>query len=151
MFRINMVRAFATILLLPSSAAAAATIERELPLFPSENDASRIERFLPKESNLGVRMAYTNTTRASWYGPGFYGNRTANGEIYSGTGMTAAHKYLPFGTRLRVTNHRNGRSVVVRINDRGPYVSGRGIDLSERAARALGISGVDTVTLTKVN
>jgi rare lipoprotein A len=70
---------------------------------------------------------------ASWYGPGFAGNRTANGEVYDPSGLTAAHRSLAFGTIVRVTNLRNGRSVVVRINDRGPFVGGRIIDLSAGA------------------
>lgn len=74
---------------------------------------------------------------ASWYGPGFHGRRTANGERFDQGAMTAAHRSLPFGTRVRVTNLRNGRSIIVRINDRGPYVGGRIIDLSAAAARAL--------------
>jgi rare lipoprotein A (peptidoglycan hydrolase) len=86
---------------------------------------------------------------ASWYGPGFYGNRTANGEIYTGNDLTAAHKSLPFGTRVRVTNLNNGRSVVVRINDDGPHVGGRVIDLSRAAASRIGLlsSGVAPVRL----
>ena len=84
---------------------------------------------------------------ASWYGPGFIGNLTANGEVYCGTKMTAAHKTLPFGTRVRVHNLNNGRSAVVRINDRGPFVYGRVIDLSQRAARVLGVSGLANVRL----
>lgn len=84
---------------------------------------------------------------ASWYGPGFIGRRTANGEVYCGTKMTAAHKTLPFGTRVRVHNLNNGRSAVVRINDRGPFVGGRVIDLSSRAARVLGVSGLANVRL----
>ncbi|MGQ9630665.1 MAG: septal ring lytic transglycosylase RlpA family protein [bacterium] len=75
---------------------------------------------------------------ASWYGPGFHGRRTANGEIYDMWSMTAAHKTLPLGSEVRVTNLENGRSVVVRINDRGPYAAGRIIDLSRAAAQALG-------------
>jgi rare lipoprotein A len=75
------------------------------------------------------------------------GGRTASGErVLAGT-LTAAHRTLPFGTYVRVTNRRNGRSVVVRINDRGPFVSGRIIDLSPAAARALGISGLGRVTV----
>src|SRR3712207_3055842 len=62
---------------------------------------------------------------ASWYGPGFHGRRTANGERFNTRAMTAAHRTLPFGSRVRVTNERTGRSVVVRINDRGPFVAGR--------------------------
>lgn len=72
--------------------------------------------------------ANATCTLASYYA--LDGNRTANGEIFSSGRNTAAHPYLPFGTRIRVTNSRNGRSVVVRINDRGPYVASRGLDLS---------------------
>ena len=84
---------------------------------------------------------------ASWYGPGFQGRRTASGEIFNTNALTAAHRTLPFGTRVRVVNKRNGRSVVVRINDRGPFVRGRVIDLSKSAARALGVSGTALVTI----
>jgi rare lipoprotein A len=75
------------------------------------------------------------------------GKRTASGEPANPGGMTAAHRSLPFGTRVMVTNRKNGRSVVVRINDRGPFVRGRVIDLSTAAARAIGFSGVAPVTL----
>ena len=76
---------------------------------------------------------------ASYYGKRFHGRRTANGERFNMNAMTAAHKTLPFGTRVRVTNPRNGRTVTVRINDRGPFIRGRTIDLSRAAARKLGI------------
>lgn len=78
---------------------------------------------------------------ASWYGPGFHGNRSASGEVYNQNALTAAHRSLPFGTQVRVTNLNNGVSVVVRINDRGPFVRGRIIDLSAAAARVLGMMG----------
>src|SRR5215211_724363 len=87
------------------------------------------------------------TGAASWYGPGFHGKRTANGETFNTNALTAAHKTLPFGTQVRVKNERTGKSVVVRINDRGPYAHGRVIDLSKAAAEAVGISGVGQVTL----
>src|SRR5215207_5020695 len=87
------------------------------------------------------------TGAASWYGPGFHGKKTANGERFNTNDLTAAHKTLPFGTQLRVTNERTGKSVVVRINDRGPYAHGRVIDLSKAAAEAVGIEGVGQVTL----
>lgn len=74
---------------------------------------------------------------ASWYGPGFHGRRTANGEVYDQNLMTAAHRHLPFGALVKVTNLENGREVLVRINDRGPFIAGREIDLSYRAAQAL--------------
>ncbi|MCY7322160.1 MAG: septal ring lytic transglycosylase RlpA family protein [Phormidesmis sp. CAN_BIN36] len=86
---------------------------------------------------------------ASWYGPGFDGNASASGETFNQNAMTAAHRSLPFGTQVQVTNLDNGRSVVVRINDRGPYVGDRVIDLSAGAARILGViqSGIAPVRL----
>ncbi len=87
---------------------------------------------------------------ASWYGPGFHGRTTANGERFNTHALTAAHRTLPFGTKVRVTNKNNGRSVVVRINDRGPYVGGRVIDLSNASARALGMSGLAKVSLARL-
>ena len=90
--------------------------------------------------------------RASWYGPGWIGKKTANGEIYTGQQQTAAHPSLPFGTLVRVTNLKNGKSAVVRINDRGPYKPGRDLDVSEAAARDLGMmkDGVVMVALAVV-
>lgn len=82
---------------------------------------------------------------ASWYGADFHGKRTSNKEIYNMYAMTAAHKTLPFGTYVKVTNLENGRSVVVRINDRGPFVKGRIIDLSYAAAKKLGMSNTGVV------
>ena len=89
------------------------------------------------------------TGEASWYGPGFYGNRTASGEIYRPGTMTAAHRTLPFGTKVRVTNLWNGRTAVIRINDRGPFVDHRVIDLGHGAASHLGLtaSGIAQVKL----
>ena len=86
---------------------------------------------------------------ASWYGPGFYGNRTASGEVLRPGTLTAAHRSLPFGTRVRVTNLHNGRSTVVRINDRGPFHGSRVIDLAHGAASELGVtaSGLAPVRL----
>jgi len=87
----------------------------------------------------GPRWVRPFKGRASWYGPRFAGRRTASGERFDPRKLTAAHKTLPLGTRVRVTNLHNGRSVLVRINDRGPYVGGRVIDLSQAAARQLGM------------
>lgn len=78
---------------------------------------------------------------ASWYGPGFHGKRTANGERFDMNALTAAHRTLAFGTRVLVRNTLNGREVVVRINDRGPRVKERIIDLSKAAAEALDVVG----------
>jgi rare lipoprotein A len=89
---------------------------------------------------------------ASWYGPGLYGRRTASGTVHTGAALTAAHRSLPFGTRVRVTNLNNGRTVVVVVDDRGPFVRGRVIDLSLAAARRLGMvrDGVVPVRLEVV-
>ncbi len=94
-------------------------------------------------------VLYRVTGLASWYGPGFDGNLSASGEIFDQNDLTAAHTELPFGTRVRVTNLDNGRSVIVRINDRGPYVSDRIIDLSTAAALVIGMldTGVARVSL----
>ena len=81
---------------------------------------------------------------------GYSGRRSASGETASPSGLTAAHRSLPFGTLVRVTNDATGRSVVVRINDRGPFVAGRVIDLTPSAAQALGFSGLAHVTLDVV-
>ena len=80
----------------------------------------------------------------------YSGGKTANGETAKASGMTAAHKTLPFGTLVRVTHQHTGRSIVVRINDRGPFVRGRVIDVTPAAARALGFSGLAPVTLDVV-
>lgn len=85
------------------------------------------------------RPVYAQRGIASWYGGKFHGNPTASGEIYNMFELTAAHRTLPLGTSVMVTNLENGRSVEVRINDRGPFVRGRIIDLSYAAARAIGI------------
>lgn len=81
---------------------------------------------------------------ASWYGPGFHGRRTSNGEVYDQHELTAAHPSLPLGTRVRVTNLDSGRSVDVRVNDRGPFAKGRAIDLSHAAASSIGMIGPGT-------
>ena len=97
----------------------------------------------------GPVVISTHSGEASWYGPGLYGNRTANGEVFRPGTMTAAHRTLPFGTRVRVTNLWNGRRAVVRINDRGPFAGDRVIDLAHGAARELGLmsSGIAEVRL----
>jgi rare lipoprotein A len=96
-----------------------------------------------------VAIVSTNVGGASWYGPGFDGRLSASGEVFNQNALTAAHRTLPFGTRVMVTNLNNGRQVTVRINDRGPYSGGRIIDLSAGAAAEIGLinSGVATVQL----
>jgi len=81
----------------------------------------------------------------------YHGTKTASGERSNRHGLTAAHRNLPFGTRVKVTNKRNGKSVVVRINDRGPFIKGRIIDLTPQAASALSFSGLAPVSVTVVN
>lgn len=98
----------------------------------------------PSASNVGktddqfVLSGQTLQGHASWYGPGFHGRRTANGEIFNKYALTAAHKTLPFGTILEITNPETDKTIRVRINDRGPFVKGRILDLSQKAAQELG-------------
>lgn len=87
---------------------------------------------------------YRETGIASWYGPGFHAKSTANGERYDQNDMTAAHRTLPMPSIVRVTNLENGRSIVVRVNDRGPFANNRIIDMSKRGAEALGFIGRGT-------
>jgi len=125
----------------------------------TENDRILVEEFVPetvKESTVNTSpVNYINrgTMKASWYGPKFHGKLTANGEIYNQMALTAAHKSLKFGTLLKVTNTKNGRSVIVRINDRGPYIAGRDLDLSKGAAIELGLlrRGVARVKIEEVS
>jgi rare lipoprotein A len=93
------------------------------------------------------------TGLASWYGPGFHGKLTASGEVFNQERFTAAHRTLPWGSRVKVTNLANGKSVDVRINDRGPFGKGRIIDVSRAAARVLGIvgSGIATVRVESLS
>lgn len=103
-------------------------------------DADKITVSKDAKPNL-VSIEYNDigTMVASWYGPKFHGKMTANGEIYNQMALTAAHKELPFGTFLKITNLRNGKSAVVRINDRGPFIEGRDLDLSKGTALVLGM------------
>ncbi|MCC5669671.1 septal ring lytic transglycosylase RlpA family protein [Nostoc sp. CHAB 5784] len=112
------------------------------PLKEIANLPVRLPLSIPKlpQQALGVVRA-TLRGMASYYGYDGSGNRTASGQRFNPEGMTAAHRSLPFGTQVRVTNTRNGRSVVLRINDRGPFIRGRVIDVSAGAARILGMMG----------
>ena len=103
--------------------------------------------YYPKE-----QPDYDETGIASWYGPTFYGRRTANNEIYNAGDITAAHRTLPMPVNVRVTNLDNGKSLVVRVNDRGPYAKGRIIDVSEQAAKLLGFykNGTARVRVTYI-
>ena len=86
-----------------------------------------------------ARPAFRQIGVASWYGPGFHGRKTASGERFDQNDLTAAHRKLPLGSEVKVTNLENGRSITVEINDRGPYAKGRVLDLSKAAARKLGM------------
>lgn len=86
-----------------------------------------------------VAVAKTQSGKASWYGPGFHGRKTASGERFNQNSYTAAHRSHAFGTKLCVENTRNGRGVTVRVNDRGPFVRGRVVDVSKQAASSLGM------------
>ncbi|MHB8579768.1 MAG: septal ring lytic transglycosylase RlpA family protein [Ignavibacteriaceae bacterium] len=96
------------------------------------NDASTVNSSIVNYINKGTMLA-------SWYGPHFHGKQTANGEIYNQMAFTAASKSLRFGTLLKVINPKNNKSVIVRVNDRGPYIPGRQLDLSKAAALSIGM------------
>jgi rare lipoprotein A len=104
----------------------------------TDNVVSVEEETVTADRSL-VEFVDKGSMKASWYGPGFHGRKTANGEVYDQMSFTAAHKSLKFGTLLKITNLKNNKSVVVRINDRGPYVDGRDLDLSKAAALELGM------------
>lgn len=123
-------------------------LRRQISNAPPIDRISGDPRTQARQVSFGpVQRAFTGM--ASWYGPGLNGNRSASGEVFNQEALTAAHPSLPFGTQVRVTNLDTGLSVVVRINDRGPYSHGRVIDLSAGAARIIGLisSGVAPVSL----
>ena len=114
-----------------------------------DEDAKPAKKVASKKSKGGDGGGSVYETGvASWYGGNFNGRKTANGETYDMWAMTAAHKSLPFGTVVKVTNTKNGDSTVVRINDRGPFVGGRVIDLSRAAANDINLDGLANVKLT---
>jgi peptidoglycan lytic transglycosylase len=108
-------------------------------------------RVTPGSSAGGAAPTVSHTAKASWYGPGLAGQKTTSGEPYNPEALTAASKTLPLGSVVKVTNPENGKSVKVRINDRGPFVPGRSLDLSKRAAERIGIvhRGVARVKVSK--
>jgi len=125
--------------------------------YDSSDSPTLNEEFVSSQETVSggissVQYKDLGTMKASWYGPRFHGRTTANGEIYDQTAYTAAHKSLPFGTLLRITNPINNKSLIVRINDRGPYIPGRQIDLSKAAAEKLGViySGVKKLKIEEV-
>lgn len=109
---------------------------RRLALNPGLKDDRQAERLLSAMTDGAVQ-----TGLVSWYGPQFHGRRTANGEVFDMDGISAAHKTLPFDTLLEVKNLDNGRTLEVRVNDRGPFIRGRILDLSRGAARKIGLIG----------
>ena len=127
----------AAALILVALAAGCARTHKEPPTAaPAPTVSPPVARALPPEPR--VLQTGKQTGKASWYGDAHHGRKTASGETFDMNALTAAHRTLPLGTRVLVTNLANGRSVDVRINDRGPVVSDRIIDLSFAAARALG-------------
>ena len=131
-----------------------------LDVKPQSAEAATLDDAVPagnkRTQGKVTRQASRDTSKkkvirgqASWYGPGFHGKKTASGEIFDQSRLTAAHKTLPLGTKAKVTNLENGNTVEVQINDRGPYVGDRVIDLSRAAANALGFveSGLTLVRI----
>ena len=133
-------------LLLAAAVAAGCSTSRHTGSRGTASYTVRGKTYHPLKSAAG----FTETGVASWYGPGFHGKTTSNGERYNQNSLTAAHKLLPFDTKLRVTNLKNGRSVIVRINDRGPFVGSRIIDLSRAAAKELDMLGTGTARVRLV-
>lgn len=122
-----------------------------LPAQTARGDNALQSDIGPRDLPTGAPMVVTSVSHglASWYGPGFAGRSTANGETFNPNQLTAAHRTLPFDTLVRVTNQNTGQSVVVRINDRGPFIHGRIIDLSRAGADAIGMlsTGVANVSV----
>ncbi len=119
------------------------TLLREIPPIAKIPSPPETEQAPPATS----QPTMMETGVASWYGPKFHGKLTASGEVFNQEKFTAAHQTLPWGSRVKVTNLANGKSVDVRINDRGPFGKGRIIDLSRAAARALGMVGQGITTV----
>jgi rare lipoprotein A len=129
-------------------AAPAASLPRPMPhvvVIPQRAPVTPREVERPREA------APVQTGIASWYGRPFHGRRTASGEVYDMNAMTAAHRTMPLPSHAVVRNPANGREVVVRVNDRGPFKKGRIIDLSRAAARQLGIDGLATVQVRRLS
>jgi rare lipoprotein A len=113
---------------------------------PNQAYETKGERYQPESNDVPM----VETGLASWYGKPFHGRRTASGEVYDMNAMTAAHKTMPLPSYALVRNPANGREVVVKVNDRGPFIKGRVIDLSRAAARKLGIGGVAQVLVRRL-
>lgn len=133
---------------LTSTSAFADAVVRTEPLNRSANMTYKVagKRYYPAKQV----EAFSQTGQASWYGPGFHGRKTASGERFDMHAYTAAHKTLPIPSYAKVTNLSNGKSVIVRINDRGPFHGDRVIDLSKGAAKKIGFSGVANVRVEQI-
>ncbi len=142
---------FAGLALAALLALAACAPSTRVSALPSVRDEGAAAAVAPGASR--VMPGLTEVGMASWYGPGFAGRTTANGEVFDPSLLTAAHQTLPFDTRVRVTNLSNGRVIEVRINDRGPFKANRIIDLSRAAAEQIGLvrSGVGRVRVEVVS
>lgn len=126
------------VLLVPAACAPAASGDAWADLEPQPAEAASVPDLdATRQAGPTLPTGWREEGAASWYGPNFAGRPTANGEIFDPARLTAAHRTLPFGTRVHVTNLDNGRTVTVRINDRGPFAHGRIIDLSRAAAEAV--------------
>jgi rare lipoprotein A len=119
----------------PGTTQAPPAVESSIPPKPQESPVTRPKPSVKEDSTAGVK--FPQTGEASWYGSKFHGKTTASGEPYDQQALTAAHATLPFGSRVKVTNLSNGKSVEVEINDRGPFAENRIIDVSYAAAKAL--------------
>jgi rare lipoprotein A len=149
MMKFNFLPALACILMLASCAEAELASHVAKNTFPRPQQQGNFkvgnpykvmgQTYTPQET-----YEFTETGIASWYGPGFHGKKTANGERFDRNELTAAHRTLQMPSLVRVTNLDNGRSVVVRVNDRGPFKRGRVIDVSQKAAELLGFQSVGT-------
>jgi rare lipoprotein A len=149
MMKFNVLPALACILMLASCAEAELASHVAKNTFPRPQQQGNFkvgnpykvmgQTYTPQET-----YEFTETGIASWYGPGFHGKKTANGERFDRNELTAAHRTLQMPSLVRVTNLDNGRSVVVRVNDRGPFKRGRVIDVSQKAAELLGFQSVGT-------
>jgi rare lipoprotein A len=132
----------------PAAPAPTATLPRPMPHVAVVPQRAPIA---PRDVPPASDAAPVQTGIASWYGRPFHGRRTASGEVYDMNAMTAAHRTMPLPSHAVVRNPANGREVVVRVNDRGPFKKGRIIDLSRAAARQLGIDGLATVQVRRLS
>lgn len=115
----------------------------------AEHSSEQAKQTAQEKESAATKPVHKQVGEASWYGPGFQGQETSNGDTFDQKKMTAAHPSLPMGTEAKVTNLENGKKVMVRINDRGPYAEGRAIDLSSAAANKLEMKG-DGTTQVKI-